>query len=885
MKLFHKTLVAASVCCSINASAQLTVSPNKTAAQLANALVGAGVTVSNATLNCPSSANGTFTSGSAPLSISNGIILATGDALSAAQTSGNFASNDLNAVGDADLQSLISVSTEDRCVLEFDFVAQADAIKFDYQFGSEEYPSYSCSNFNDVFGFFISGPGFASPTNIALLPIPGNVPVSINTTTNMGNVSCNPYPKTFFINNTGTGTRPAYDGLTTKLSAEANITMGATYHLKLGIADAGDGNYDSGVFLEEGSLTVLPPVITGCPADITSVCGSAITWVPPTATSGNLTVTTTASHTPAFTFPAGITPVTYTFDNGFSQSTCTFNVTVVPDNTAPTPDVANLPAVAGECNASVSAPTATDNCVGTVTGTTTDPISYTTQGTYTINWTYDDGHGNTSTQAQTVIVNDVTPPAPDVASLLAVTGECSATVSAPAATDNCVGTVTGTTTDPTSYNAQGTYTVNWTYDDGHGNTSTQAQTVVVNDVTPPAPDVTSLPTVTGECNASVSAPTATDNCVGTVTGTTTDPTSYNAQGTYTVNWAYDDGNGNTSIQAQTVVVNDVTPPVAICKNYTLNLTNGTGTISPQDIDNGSYDNCGGVTLTVSPATFTCADAGDNFVTLTADDGHGNTSNCIATVTVQYQPTCTTSVTPENSIYTGGIPNNLYLGYGPQSATITTTATGGSGFTYSWYPTIGLSDATIPNPVFTPTAAGNYTFTVTATNSNGCSTACMVSFCVKDIRVYGKNGNSNGKVYICHVPPGNSGNPNTLSISTNAVASHLSGHPGDHLGFCGDVCGSGMMKVSDNTGELIHDEEMEIVVFPNPFKNGFTIRIESNSFEHADVTVYDLTGRIVQRKLNQNTNTNIVLGTDLSQGVYIIEVKNGTSVKRVKMIKE
>ncbi len=162
---------------------------------------------------------------------------------------------------------------------------------------------------------------------------------------------------------------------------------------------------------------------------------------------------------------------------------------------------------------------------------------------------------------------------------------------------------------------------------------------------------------------------------------------------------------------------------------------------------------------------------------------------------------------------------------------------------------------------------------------------MVSFCVKDIRVYGKNGNSNGKVYICHVPPGNSGNPNTLSISTNAVASHLSGHPGDHLGFCGDVCGSGMMKVSDNTGEIIHDEEMEIVVFPNPFKNGFTIRIESNSFEHADVTVYDLTGRIVQRKLNQNTNTNIVLGTDLSQGVYIIEVKNGTSVKRVKMIKE
>ncbi|HTM66215.1 MAG TPA: choice-of-anchor L domain-containing protein [Flavipsychrobacter sp.] len=810
MKLFHKILVAASVCCSINASAQLTVTPNKTASQLANALVGAGVTVSNATLNCPSSANGTFTSAVSPLSIANGIILATGNASSASLTSGNFADNDLGAVGDADLQALVNVATHDRCVLEFDFVAQADAIKFDYQFGSEEYPGYSCSNFNDVFGFFISGPGFATPTNIALLPIPGNVPVTINTTTNMGNTGCNPYPKTFFINNTGTGARPVYDGLTTKLSAEANITMGATYHLKLGIADVNDGIYDSGVFLEEGSLTVLPPVITGCPADITSICGSAITWVPPTATSGNLTVTTTATHTPGFAFPPGTTPVTYTFDNGFSQSTCTFNVTVVPDNVAPTPDVANLPTISGECSAGVSAPTATDNCVGAVTGTTSDP---------------------------------------------------------------------------TSYNTQGTYTVNWTYDDGHGNTSTQVQTVIVNDATPPVPDVVSLPTVTEECNATVSAPTATDNCVGTVTGTTTDPTSYTNQGTYTVNWTYSDGHGNTSTQAQTVVINDVTPPVAICKNYTLDLTNGTGTITPQDIDNGSYDNCGNVILTASPVTFTCADAGDNFVTLTADDGHGNTTNCIATVTVQYQPTCTTSVTPANSIYTGGVPNNIYLGYGPQSATITTTATGGSGFTYSWSPTTDLSDATISNPVFAPAAAGNYTYTVTATNSNGCSTTCTVSFCVKDIRVYGKNGNSNGKVYICHVPSGNSGNPNTLSISTNAVATHLSGHPGDHLGICGDVCGGGMMKLSGSTGEIIHDEEMELVVYPNPFKNEFTIRIESNAFDRAEVTVYDITGRIAQRKLNQDTNTNIVLGTDLAQGVYIIEVKNGTTVKKVKMVKE
>ncbi|MDT0554366.1 hypothetical protein, partial [Urechidicola vernalis] len=69
-------------------------------------------------------------------------------------------------------------------------------------------------------------------------------------------------------------------------------------------------------------------------------------------------------------------------------------------------NVANLPTVTGQCDASVSAPTATDVCEGVITGTTTDPTSYTSQGTYTVTWTYDDGNGNTSSQNQTVIVDD-----------------------------------------------------------------------------------------------------------------------------------------------------------------------------------------------------------------------------------------------------------------------------------------------------------------------------------------------------------------------------------------------------------------------------------------------------------------------------------------------
>jgi YD repeat-containing protein len=92
-----------------------------------------------------------------------------------------------------------------------------------------------------------------------------------------------------------------------------------------------------------------------------------------------------------------------------------------PDMTPPVPDVDPLPTISGECAVSIGEtefPTATDNTAGTVTGTTTDPLSYTDQGTYIITWTYDDGNGNKTTQTQTVTVADTE--APEIKSVTAV---------------------------------------------------------------------------------------------------------------------------------------------------------------------------------------------------------------------------------------------------------------------------------------------------------------------------------------------------------------------------------------------------------------------------------------------------------------------------------
>jgi gliding motility-associated-like protein len=257
---------------SASTSAQLNVVPNQTANQLVDRLVGTGVVYSNPVLTCSSDASGKFDNGlTTSISMDSGIVLTTGTSnttylfgspldigvnLSAAY----FASTDnLFYTTDVDLSAAATGTTYDMCKLEFDFVPIGDTIEFNYRFGSEEYTTYSCSNFNDIFAFFISGPGYAVPTNVAL--IPGTFcPVSINTinykTNNpCGNVQapCAPPFNSLYVDNILSPTI-SYDGLTVKLKAQAPVTPCSTYHMKFAIADVFDGILDSGVFLEAGSF-------------------------------------------------------------------------------------------------------------------------------------------------------------------------------------------------------------------------------------------------------------------------------------------------------------------------------------------------------------------------------------------------------------------------------------------------------------------------------------------------------------------------------------------------------------------------------------------------------------------------------------------------------
>lgn len=260
---------------SFSTYAQITVSNTQTPNQLVqNVLLGFGVTATNITIN-GSAANSNnlfgnvtyFTSGTTSFPIQSGVLLTTGNGVGAIgpNGSGSFTNNSPatpSVSTDPALNYIANSGVTNGAVLEFDFVPSGDTISFNYLFGSDEYPEYSPSTFNDAFGFILWGPGISGPYTMAGYPagganlavIPGtSTPVTIN---NVGpGATQNP---TYYQNNLGGaayGNAIQYDGTTTLLSANADVQCGETYHIKLCISNVGDQAFDSGVFLQANSFS------------------------------------------------------------------------------------------------------------------------------------------------------------------------------------------------------------------------------------------------------------------------------------------------------------------------------------------------------------------------------------------------------------------------------------------------------------------------------------------------------------------------------------------------------------------------------------------------------------------------------------------------------
>ncbi|MFN0174275.1 MAG: choice-of-anchor L domain-containing protein [Saprospiraceae bacterium] len=748
---------------------------------------------------------GQFSNGLTNVGFSSGVIMATGGISVAPGPNDSDGASAGYGIGasDGDLQALTSGALFDLASIEFDFTPTQTPLTFEYVFASEEYCEYVNTQFNDVFGFFISGPGINGTANLAVVPST-NTPITINTINHLTNAG-------FYLHNTpasgnNCGTIPPatgqatqelqYDGLTRKMVAVANVIPCSTYHIKLKIADVGDGVWDSAVFLKSGSFdgggnASIDWLVNGQTDvdEVTEGCGTVELLIDRVGSNPNLPLTVSFTITGTATNGADFGPISssYTLPSGTDQITVPVNIindlvpegaeTVIltlnnpcsclhPQETLTILDYEALMPVADTviiCGPGVAT-------VGVTVAGGVEPYSYqwntggtdqtispfvTSPTTYTV--TITDACGKTSTARARVNINS-----PAIASLLGPGPQIcpGQTVFLPINfigngpfdiiynfNNNQWGTITGITDNPylLEVTEAGSYQIGSVID-GAGCPGIPLGNVIVSpsnlDITGVASNVPCAGAPTGSINTTVTGGQGPYNYLWqgpSPIGNIPDPTGL-APGSYFVTVT----DGYTCTDTQTFTV--TSPPALI---PSIQSIQGVNCFNP----NGGNINLN-VTGGVPNYSYLWSNAvtdqdpqnlGAGTYTVTITDGNGCTKTATAVVPSDFAaPTAVTS--PPNSI-TCSLPNVTLDGTGSSS---------GPNFSYNWVASPGniVSGSTTLNPIVNQ--AGTYILTV-QNITNGCTSS------------------ANSVVDANNTPPAASAGPNaTLTCAATNVTLDGSG---------------------------------------------------------------------------------------------------------------
>ncbi|MCB9285014.1 MAG: choice-of-anchor L domain-containing protein [Lewinellaceae bacterium] len=724
--------------------------------------------VMNVTAQGTNNQRGTFNNGLTSVGIASGVILSSGNIATAAgpNNSGSAGTSYNQNAGDVDLAQIAGGVIRDASKIEFDFTPTNDTVTFRYVFASEEYCEWVGSGFNDVFGFFISGPGITGPfsnnaQNIAKLP--NGTQVSINNVNHNSN-------STFYVpnipapipNDPDCAGHPVagppstqdcqYDGFTAVLTATAVVIPCSTYHIKLAVADVGDYIYDSAVFLEANSFAA--GTLAGATANGT-VQGTNIIYEGCTGgyflfvRDGDLSLPMTITYTISGTATPGAdyTPLTTSVTIPAGQSQVELPVNAILDNIAegtetiilefalpcqcsqkqvimqikdPPPINMNLPdqTLCGSQSVTLN-PGATGGVPPLSylwsTGATTSSITVTPPiGTTTYNVTVTDDCGHTAVESANVTINEAPTATLSGSGVLCTQGNQSPV--------DLTINFTGSAPWQFVYSLNGVQTTITTSDNPY----------ILSISQPGSVSLVSVLSTSGNCAGTVSGNVTITQTTITATTQTTNP-GCNGGNTGSINLNVSNGtspytyiwsNGNTTEDPSGLAAGTYTVTVTDANgceqtaSATLTdppaLTASTNSVNPgcNGASTGSIDlTVGGGT---SPYTYNWSNgntiqdpnnlpAGTYSVTVT--DAHGCTQT--ASVTLSEPPDLTASATgtdpPCNGTNTGSI--NLTVGGGTPA------------YTYLW-----SNGSNLQNPANLPAGA----YTVTVTDSHGCTEVTSVT---------------------------------------------------------------------------------------------------------------------------------------------------------------
>jgi hypothetical protein len=686
----------------------------------------------------------------------------------------------------------------------------------------------------------------------------------------------------------------------------------------------------------------------------TDNCGTpTVTWSPSTFTCANL----------------GNNTVTITSMDASGNVTTATVVVLVQDVTAPVIAMVSgaVTKVLG-ANGTVSITQAdvvssvSDACTNPVTVTwTPTTVSCANVGNVAVVVTAIDASGNVTTAVKTVLVVDQTAPVISSPASITLNLNAAGTVTLPAgvasATDNCA--VNGIQYSKSLFDCSnlGANTVTITATDVNGNVATSTMTVNVVDNTAPSLTLVASPLTvalnaagSASVNAAQLVANANDNCA--IASYTVTPNTFNCSslGGNTVTVTATDASGNAT--SQTVIVNvvDVTGPSIVVNPAAVTVTlnaNGVGSITNAQVVSSVSDNCTTTpSVVITPNVFTCADLGQQMVTIFATDAAGNISTTTKLITVVDASAPVIVSAPQNVTLPGCNGNFTYayqvtdncgytatlvsgLASGTQFPVGTTTVTwsfadaSGNTTTHSFNVTV-LPLGSYTLPAVNEYCAGHGQFDLTAGQTG--------------LVFYGSSVFNNGTTFYTEVPgiyalnfvftDGNGctqngtfnlivrprpAKPSIVQVAATTLESSVTGATyqwyrneqpivgakskqyvftagGKYEVVVFNAYGCGTMSegfVINANGLSVEEIITSVRLFPNPTSSSVTLETSFEAAEDLQVTLVDMLGSVVYRgTLNKGNNQHVLDMSGLAAGTYnvILTNANGASSNVQRVVK-